>query len=182
MNSPLSGQKALIFAGDDYEDMELQYPRYRLLEAGAEVVTAGLEGGKSYYGKHGLEQKTDIAISDVDPADFNVLVIPGGWMPDWLRRFDEVKKVTKAMSDDGKCIAAICHGPWIPVSAGVVSGMQYTSSRGVKDDLINAGATWVDQPVSIDGNHVSSRHPGDLPDFCRGIISVLTVAAESVDH
>ena len=170
----LDGKRVLIFVGDDYEDLELQYPKYRLIEAGAKVVVAGLESDVVYKGKHGYPQRSQERILDLDAADFDALVIPGGWMPDKLRRYDEVKRITRLVHEAGKCVASICHGPWIDISAGIVKGATYTSTPGLTDDLRNAGANWVDQPVAIDGNHVTSRRPDDLPAFCRGILEVMT--------
>lgn len=172
----LSGQKVLIFVGDDYEDMELQYPKYRLIEAGAEVVVAGIEANTMYHGKHNYPQKSQAAVRDLDAEDFDALVVPGGWMPDKLRRYDEVKAMTKAISDAGKCVASICHGPWINISAGIVKGVRYTSTPALTDDLVNAGAKWSDASVVVDGHHVSSRRPDDLPDFCRAMIEVMSKA------
>lgn len=169
----LKGKRVLIFVGDDYEDMELQYPKYRLREAGATVVVAGLEAGVTHHGKHGYPQKSEAAIRDLKAADFDTLVIPGGWMPDKLRRYDEVKTITKAIHDAGKCVASICHGPWIDISAGIVRGATYTSTPALTDDLRNAGATWVDQPVCVYENHVTSRRPDDLPDFCDAMIPLI---------
>ena len=172
--SDLQGKRVLIFVGDDYEDMELQYPKYRLLEAGAEVVVAGLEADVIHKGKYGYPQVSQKRIADLSGSDFDALVIPGGWMPDKLRRYDEVKKITSDIHHSGKCVASICHGPWIDISAGIVKGATYTSTPGLTDDLVNAGATWVDKPVVIDGNHVTSRRPDDLPEFCRGILEVMS--------
>lgn len=169
----LKGKRVLIFVGDDYEDMELQYPKYRLREAGATVVVAGLDAGVTHHGKHGYPQKSEAAIRDLKPDDFDALVVPGGWMPDKLRRYDEVKAITKAIHDAGKCVASICHGPWIDISAGIVQGATYTSTPGLTDDLRNAGATWVDQPVCVYENHVTSRRPDDLPDFCDAMLQVM---------
>lgn len=169
----LSGKTILIFVGDDYEDLELQVPKFRLLEAGASVVVAGLEAGTMHKGKHGYPQKSDAAIRELKADDFDGLVVPGGWMPDKLRRYDEVKAITKAVHDAGKCVASICHGPWIDISAGIVHGATYTSTPALTDDLRNAGATWVDQPVCVDGNHVTSRRPDDLPEFCRAMLEVM---------
>ncbi len=170
----LEGKRILIFVGDDYEDMELQYPKYRLIEAGAEVIVAGLDADVIYKGKYGYPQVSQMRIADQSAADFDGLVIPGGWMPDKLRRYDEVKRVTLGMHEAGKCVASICHGPWIDISAGIVKGATYTSTPGLTDDLRNAGAKWVDQPVVIDGHHVTSRRPDDLPEFCRGILEVMS--------
>jgi len=171
---PLTEQSVLIFVGDDYEDMELQYPKYRLREAGCKVVLAGLEAGHTYKGKYSYPQTSDMDVVDVEPADFDALVIPGGWMPDKLRRYDAVKRITKTMADSDKPICSICHGPWIDISADIVKGMTYTSTPGIKDDLINAGATWVDQEVCVDGNRVTSRRPDDLPAFMDAFLKVMT--------
>jgi len=171
--SELNGKRVLIFVGNDYEDMELQYPKYRFREAGAEVVVAGEQAGETYKGKHGYPQVAETSFDDLDAADFDGVIVPGGWMPDKLRRFDKVKQLVADFEKDGKLIASICHGPWIDISAGVVKGYTYTSTPGIKDDLENAGATWVDEVVHVDRNHVSSRRPDDLPDFCREAIKVL---------
>ena len=168
-------QNILIFVGDDYEDLELQYPKYRLLEAEHRVVVAGLEHPATHLGKHGYPQATDAKIAELSADDFDALVVPGGWMPDKLRRYDEVKAITKAIADAGKPIASICHGPWIDISAGIVRGVTYTSTPGLTDDLTNAGATWVDLPVCIDKTHrrVSSRRPDDLPAFMEAFLAML---------
>ena len=166
-------RRILIFTGADYEDLELHYPRLRLLEAGFDVVVAGQEADTVYRGKNGYPSRSDVAVAHVDPDGFDGLVIPGGWMPDKLRRDPNVLAVTQAMHDSGKLVASICHGPWIDISAGIVQGLRYTSTPGIKDDLVNAGAHWVDEPVVIDRNHVSSRRPDDLPDFLSGIFQVL---------
>lgn len=167
--------RVLIFVGDDYEDMELQYPKYRLREAGCEVVVAGLEAGVTHKGKHGYPQASEAAVRGLSADDFDALVVPGGWMPDKLRRYDEVKAITAAIAASGKPIASICHGPWIDISAGIVGGVTYTSTPGLTDDLTNAGATWVDQPVCVDEAHyrVSSRRPDDLPAFMDAMLTMM---------
>ncbi|MHC4994309.1 MAG: type 1 glutamine amidotransferase domain-containing protein [Planctomycetota bacterium] len=169
----LSGQRALIFVGADYEDLELQYPKYRLIEAGATVSVIGEREGATYLGKHGYPQVSDAALADVDPADYDALVVPGGWMPDKLRRDPKVLDITRHFAEAGKPLAAICHGGWIPISAGVLKGVKQTGSPGIKDDLINAGAEWIDAPVVVDRHFVSSRRPDDLPDFMRALIEVM---------
>lgn len=170
-----NNQRVLIFVGDDYEDMELQYPKYRLREAGCEVVVAGLEAGVTHPGKHGYPQKSEAAVADLSADDFDALVVPGGWMPDKLRRYAEVKAITQAIAAAGKPIASICHGPWIDISAGIVKGVTYTSTPGLTDDLTNAGATWVDQEVCVDPTHrrVSSRRPDDLPAFMAAMLAMM---------
>jgi len=110
----------------------------------------------------------------VHPDDFEALLVPGGYSPDKLRRDEAVKRFTRAIHEAGKCVASICHGPWIDISAGIVKGATYTSTPGLTDDLRNAGATWVDRPVVIDANHVTSRRPDDLPEFCKGILEVMS--------
>lgn len=170
---PLSGKKILIFVGDIYEDLELWYPKLRLEEAGAAVTLAGPKAKTLYAGKNGYPCVSDAAIDDMDEAAFDGLVVPGGFMPDKLRRDAKVLALVKAFDESKKPIAAICHGGWIPISAGVYRGVRVTGSPGIKDDLVNAGATYEDKSVVVDRNHVSSRKPDDLPDFCRELIRLL---------
>ena len=173
MDQPLTGKRILIFVGEIYEDLELWYPKLRLIEAGAKVVMAGPEAAQEYAGKHSYPCTSDIAISDASAGDFEGLVVPGGFMPDKLRRDTKVLEIVRQFDSAGKLIAAICHGGWIPISAGVYRDVRVTGSPGIKDDLVNAGAIWEDQPVVVDRHFVSSRKPDDLPEFCRAMISVL---------
>lgn len=173
MEVALRDRRVLILVGEIYEDLELWYPKLRLQEAGAEVIVAGPEASVVYSGKHGYPCQSDVAISDMDAADFDVLVVPGGFMPDKLRRDQVVLDLVKAFDSAGKPIAAICHGGWIPISAGVYSGIRVTGSPGIKDDLVNAGAIYVDEAVVVDGHHVTSRRPEDLPAFCRELIRLI---------
>lgn len=171
----LTGKRVLIFVGDDYEDLELQYPKYRLLEAGAEVVVAGLEAGVTHKGKYGYPQLSEVALRDLSANDFDGLVVPGGWMPDKLRRYREVLTLTRDIHEQGKALASICHGGWINISADIVKGFHYTSTPGIKDDLVNAGvASWSDEDVIVDRHHISSRRPDDCPAFCKAIIEVIS--------
>jgi len=170
---PLNGKRILIFVGDIYEDLELWYPRLRLIEAGAQVVVAGPQAAATYQGKNGYPCVSDAAIDTVSANDFDGLVVPGGFMPDKLRRDEYVLRLVREFSDAGKLVAAICHGGWIPISAGVYHGIRVTGSPGIKDDLINAGAVWEDAAVVVDRHFVSSRKPDDLPDFCRAILQVM---------
>lgn len=172
----LTGKRGLMFVADVYEDLELWYPKYRLMEAGAEIVLAGPEAGAVYTSKHGYPCTADAAADDLDAADFDFLVVPGGFAPDKLRRLDSVKRLTRDIHQAGKLVAHICHGGWIPISAGIMRGYTCTSTPGIKDDLENAGATWQDQEVVVDRNQISSRKPDDLPAFCREIITYLTGA------
>lgn len=170
---PLAGKKLLIFIGDDYEDLELWYPRLRLLEAGAAVTVAGLKAGQSYHGKHGYPGRSDAVAAELDAKKFDGVVLPGGWMPDKLRRDEHVQRLVREIAAAGKLVAAICHGGWIAISAGVYRGVTVTGSPGIKDDCINAGAKWEDAEVVVDRHFVSSRKPDDLPAFCRAMIAVL---------
>jgi protease I len=169
----LKGKKILMFVENDYEDLELWYPRLRLIEAGALVVVAGPEKNKTYLSKHGYICRSDAAMEDISASDYDGLVIPGGFAPDRLRRDPKVLELTREIMKNHKLLAHICHAGWIPVSAGVMKGFHCTSTPGIKDDLINAGAVWEDKAVVVDRNMVSSRRPPDLPDFCREIIRVL---------
>ncbi len=170
---PLDRRRLLIFVGDDYEDLELWSPKLRLEEAGATVVLAGQERHKHYRGKHGYPCVSDADVAQIESADLDGVVCPGGWMPDKLRRDPHVLRLVREFHDAGKLVAAICHGGWIPISAGVYRGVRVTGSPGIKDDLVNAGAEWTDAEVVVDRHHITSRRPGDLPAFCRAIIAFL---------
>jgi protease I len=171
---PLADLRFLMFVGDDYEDLELWYPKLRLAEAGAHVTVAGPKGEVVYHGKHGYPCRADAPIELMEAEDFQGLVIPGGFMPDKLRRDEKVKELVREFAAGEKLVAAICHGGWIAISAGVYRGVRVTGSPGIKDDLVNAGAIWQDAPVVVDRNFVSSRKPDDLPEFCRAIIDVMS--------
>lgn len=177
---PLSGRRLLMFVDDVYEDLELWYPKLRLEEAGAHVTVAGPEAERLYRGKHGYPCRSDAALAEMDAADFHGLIIPGGFMPDKLRRDPSVLKLVRDFAETRKLVAAICHGGWICISAGVYRGVRVTGSPGIKDDLVNAGATWEDAAVVVDRHFVSSRKPADLPDFCRAIVQFLSLSAERV--
>ena len=170
---PLKGKRLLMFVGDMYEDLELWYPKFRMQESGAEVVLAGPESGKTYVSKHGYPCISDTSYRNVKAEAFDGVIIPGGFMPDRLRRDPKVLELVRTFANSMKLIAAICHGGWIPISAKVYRNVCVTGSPGIKDDLENAGAVWKDAPVIIDRNFVSSRKPDDLPDFCQGILEVL---------
>lgn len=174
MELPLAHCRLLMLVDDVYEDLELWYPKLRLLEAGAHVTVAGPRAEHRYQGKHGYPCLSDARIADMEAADFHGLVVPGGFMPDKLRRDPKVLSLVRQFATAGKLVAAICHGGWIPISAGVYRGVRVTGSPGIKDDLVNAGAIWEDAPVVVDRHFVSSRKPDDLPAFCREIIRQLS--------
>src|SRR3954465_2750815 len=176
---PLAGKRVLMFVDDIYEDLELWYPKLRLIEAGAEVTIAGPKAGQKYAGKHSYPCVSDAAIAEMRESDFDGLVVPGGFMPDKLRRDPKVLQLTREFAEAKKLVAAICHGGWIPISAGVYRGVRVTGSPGSKDDLGKAGAICKCAPVVVDRNFVSSRKPDDLPHFCEAIIEVMSGAAVS---
>ena len=165
-------KRLLCFVGDIYEDLELWYPKLRMEEAGAEVVLAGPEANKTYQGKNGYPCDSDAAIDDMKSDQFDGVLCPGGFMPDKLRRDPKVLSLVREFHEAKKLVAAICHGGWIPISAGVYRDVRVTGSPGIKDDLINAGAVWEDAAVVVDRHFVSSRKPGDLPEFCKGMLQV----------
>ena len=162
----------LCFVDDLYEDLELWYPKLRLEEAGYATCLAGLEL-KVFRGKNGYPAAAEALLSEVKSADFLGLLVPGGFMPDKLRREPRVLSLTREFFEQGKLVAFICHGGWIPISAKILTGKRAAGSLGIKDDLENAGAIWADEPVAIDGNLVSSRTPRDLPQFAAALVNFL---------
>ena len=165
----LKNKKVIIFAENYYEDLELWYPKIRLIEEGAHVVVAGT-GEKTYKGKNGYPLEVDGNIKDYKAKDFDAVVIPGGWAPDRLRRYKEVLDFVREMNSNGKVVAAICHAGWVLASAGIVKGRKVTCFSAIKDDMINAGALYSDNEVVVAGNIITARMPADLPAFCREII------------
>jgi protease I len=168
----LQGKKIAVFLEKMYEDLEFWYPYLRMKEEGAEVIAVAPKVD-TYNGKHGLPAKADQAIIAVNEDEFHALIIPGGYSPDHMRRVPEMIEFVKKMNRSGKIIASVCHGPWLLASAGIIKGKKLTSFYSIKDDLVNAGAVWVDQEVVCDGNLITSRNPHDLPVFCKTIIKLL---------
>ena len=160
---------------DDVEDLEFWYPTLRLREAGAVVDVAGEVAGKTYVGKHGVPAEADIGFKEADPDSYDAVLVPGGWAPDKLRRFEEVLELVRQMDDNGKVIGQICHAGWVLISAGILEGRRVTSTPGIKDDMVNAGAVWLDEPVVVDKNLVSSRRPPDLPEYMRALLKLLDI-------
>ena len=168
----LNGKVVLFFAGPLYEDLELWYPKIRLEEEGARTVVAGT-GEKTYQGKKGYPINVDTSVDEIRAADFDGLVIPGGYAPDIMRRSQKLLQLTREIFQAGKPVAFICHAGWVPISAGIVKGKRGTSVGAIKDDLVNAGLLWEDSAVVVDGNLISSRTPADLPQFCKALIAAL---------
>lgn len=164
-------KKAVIIVADYYQDLEVWYPLLRLREAGWGVVTAGVESKREYKGKNGYPLHTDTLIEEIRAADFDCIVIPGGWAPDVIRRHRAALDLVADMFKAGKTVASICHGGWVLASAKILPGKTVTSFSAIKDDMENAGATWVDEEVVVDRNLITSRKPDDLPAFCKAILA-----------
>jgi protease I len=169
----LADRKVLILAADDFEDMELLYPLYRLIEEGVAVTVAGLDDhpvrGKKGYGP----LPVGATVAQVAEPDFDALVIPGGYAPDKLRRSDVVLDLVRAFDEVGKPIAFICHAGWVPISAKIIKGRRATSVAAIRDDMINAGADWVDEPAVVDGHLISARTPADLGPWMKALLRAL---------
>ena len=169
----LSGKKVLIPVENLFNTFEFWYPYYRLKEGGCEVVVMGSGSADIYTGKPGTEVKVDTSADQVSADDFDGIVIPGGYAPDIMRRYPKMVQIVKDMHASGKVVAAICHAGWMLASAEILEGRTVTSFFAIKDDLIHAGATWVDEEVVIDNNLITSRTPDDLPAFMRAVVKAL---------
>ncbi len=169
----LENKKIAILIEDMFNVFEFWYPYYRLKEAGAEVVVVGSGRTDVFTGKPATECRADVSAADVSAEDFDGLVIPGGYAPDMMRRHTAMVDLVKNMHQGNKLVAAICHAGWMLASADILQGKNVTSFYAIKDDLVHAGANWVDQEVVIDSNLVTSRTPDDLPAFMKAIIEVL---------
>ena len=162
-----------ILVADLFEDSELFYPYIRLLEEGYTVDLIGAKADTDYKSKHGAKAKSTVASENVSADDYDALIIPGGYSPDHMRRTNATVDLVKAMDQQKKPIAAICHGGWMLASACNLKGRKVTGFFSIKDDLTNAGAVYVDEAVVVDGNLITSRTPLDLPDFMKAILKAL---------
>ncbi|MDD5422568.1 MAG: type 1 glutamine amidotransferase [Candidatus Omnitrophica bacterium] len=162
--------KAAVLVEDQYQVLEVWYPYLRLREAGMETVLVGTGTKKEYKSKEGYPAAEEISIKRAKVDDFAAVVVPGGYAPDILRRYDDVNRFVRDMYNKGKVVASICHGGWVLASAGILKGRKATSFSAIKDDVINAGAQFIDKEVVVDGNLITSRNPYDLPAFCREIL------------
>lgn len=169
----IDGKRIAILVADDFEDVELTDPREQLSTAGAETFIVGIEAGTTAEGKHGTTVEIERAAGDVTIGDFDLLLIPGGSAPEKLRLDEGVLDLVRRADGAGIPIAAICHGPQVLVSAGLLEGRRATSYSGVLDDIANAGADAVDESVVVDGNLITSRNPDDIPDFVEAIVEIL---------
>jgi protease I len=157
-----------------YEDLELQYPKYRLKEAGHQVDIIGPKAGEVYVGKHGYPQKAEISAADVKMKDYQLLVIPGGTSPDHMRRNEHMVRLAREADKAGLPMAAICHGPWLMCSTRALKGRRCTSYMSIVSDVLNAGGNWVDEACVVDNNIITARTPDDLPAFMTAILSLLS--------
>ena len=173
----LKNSRVAMLVDQQYQEMEIWYPLYRLREAGAKVVTVGATAGAVYPSKVGYPCKADVSWEDVKASDFDGVIAPGGFAPDFIRRHAAAINFVRDFNTQGKLVAAICHGPWVLCSADVLRGKRATSFFAIKDDVVNAGALWEDSEVVRDGNLVTSRKPDDLPAFAVACIEVLGAQA-----
>ena len=162
--------KAAVLVEDQYQVLEVWYPYFRLKEEGLEAILVGTGAKKEYKSKEGYPAPEELSIEKVKADDFAVVIIPGGYAPDILRRYPKINSFVREMDQAKKVVASICHGGWVLVSAGILKGRKVTSFSAIKDDLVNAGAEFLDREVVVDGNLITSRNPYDLPVFCREII------------
>ena len=169
----LAGKRIAILAENMYQEMELWVPYFRLKEEGAEVKVVGAGGATSYASKHGYPVAVDVQADQVRAVEFDAVIVPGGYAPDVMRRHPAMVGLVREAAQQGKVVAAICHAGWMLVSAGILKGRKATSFFSIKDDLVAAGANWVDAEVVVDGNLITSRNPNDLPAFCRAIVAAL---------
>ncbi|MBI3092411.1 MAG: type 1 glutamine amidotransferase [Candidatus Tectomicrobia bacterium] len=169
----LSTKQVAILAEDQYQDQELWYPLLRLREEGAQVLVVGTGSKQQYESKHGYPVRVDTTADKVHAEDLDALIIPGGYAPDLMRRHQPMVELVRRMHAQGKVVAAICHAAWMLCSAGILRGKKATCFFSIKDDVVNAGAEYVDKEVVVDGNLITSRVPDDLPAFCREIIKAL---------
>jgi protease I len=172
----LQGRRVAVLLERDYQDLEVWYPVLRFREEGATVDLVAPAAG-DYKGKFGYPATADKTIDQVRPADYDAVVIPGGWAPDFLRRYDAVNAFVRDMHKAGKVVAAVCHAGWVLASADVVRGKTVTCFSAIKDDVKNAGGNYVDREVAVDGNLITARKPDDLPAFCREIVAALAKAS-----
>ena len=170
----LKGKRIAVLVDQLYQEMEVWYPYYRLKEAGAEVYLVGAEAGKTYASKMGYPAVAEKSYSDLKPEEYDGVIAPGGFAPDYIRRHPAATTFVHEIDKAGKLVAAICHGPWVLCSSRMLQGRKATSFFAIKDDVIHAGAEWVDFEVVIDKNLVTSRKPDDLPAFCIACIDVLS--------
>lgn len=169
----MNKQKVLTIVSEDYDDLEAWYPIIRLREAGYQVDIASTTKGETIKGKYGLSMQSNLSFDDVNPLDYLGLMIPGGWAPDKLRRYESVLNIVRTMDSNKRVIGEICHAGWVLISADIIRGVKTTSTPGIKHDMINAGSIWEEVPAIRDRHIVSGRRPDDLPEYMKLILEAL---------
>lgn len=173
----LQGKRVGMLVGPGFEDLEFWAVYMRVAEEKADIKVMGLNAGERYTSKNGgLTAFAEYGPRDLNSDDLDALLIPGGWAPDKLRRIPEYLQLIRDMDASGKVVGFICHAGWLAASAGVVSGRKATGSEGIRDDMVNAGAQWVDEPAFIDGNFVWGRVVADIPDYNAAVIQAIAEA------
>lgn len=170
----LRGKQVAILAEELYEELELWYPLLRLREEGAEVIVVGTGSREVYKGKHGYPVEAEATVAGLSADDLDAIIIPGGYAPDYMRRYPALLSLVRQALESNKVVAAICHAGWVLASAGVLNGRKVTGYASIQDDLVHAGARYLDRAVVVDGNLITSRGPDDLPAFCQAIIAALS--------
>jgi len=169
----VSEARVVVLTANLYQEIEFWYPVMRFKELGARVTIASMKTGETYGSKLGYPVQADVSVDDIDPAQFDVLVIPGGLAPEALRTSAGTLDLVRKAFEEDKVVAAICHAPWVLVSAGVIQGRRVTSVGPVRDDVINGGGNWVDQSIVVDGHLITGQLPNDVPAFCKEIIAMI---------
>ncbi len=169
----LKGKRVVCLLEEEFEDLELWYPVYRAREEGAEVVYAAPEKGQLYHGKYGVPATSNISFAEMEAQEWDGMLVPGGWAPDKLRRYAEVLNTVRRLDEQKRVIGQICHAGWVLISAKILKGRRVTSTPGIRDDMENAGAEWLNEAVVVDGHIVSSRRPPDLPEYAKAFCDVL---------
>lgn len=175
----LHNQTVICLLDDEFEDLELWYPVYRVREEGANVLYAGPTKGKTHIGKYGVPATADLSYDELDSVSIDGLLVPGGWAPDKIRRYPKVLDLVRELNEQNKPIGQICHAGWVLVSAKILNGRKVTSTPGIRDDMENAGAEWFDEAVVVDGNLISARRPPDLPAYGQAFVEALQARANA---
>ncbi len=169
----LAGVKIAALIEAEFEDLELLYPVMRFQEEGAQVTIIGTGSAETYKGKHGLPVTADTTADKVDAADFAAIIVPGGWAPDRLRRYESVLQFVRDFDSAGKTVGLVCHAGWVGASAGILRGRRIAGTRAIKDDVNNAGGEWVDVPAIRDGNLVTGRVVADIPAWTKELVAAV---------
>ncbi len=169
----LANARVAVLVENLYQELELWYPVLRLREAGVQVVLVGPRAGEAYASKIGYPAIAEVGFDDVEPSDFDAVIVPGGFSPEYLRRNPAAVRLVQALDARGATVAAICHAGWLLSTAKILEGRNVTSVPVIRDDVSNAGGLWQDQAVVVDGNLITAQLPNDLPEFTRQMLDAL---------